>query len=180
LGAVASALIGTLLLFQPLVQPVTWATSPPGFGKFSVEEVMHGVARSIVEAALIPHQAVMALDAIIRVWYRRLISKRKFLEWTTAQLSGWQTAGQARSFLLTISLVSLFSLGVGYAIWLLQPTSLYAAVPYLSLWFISPIIVWRLNLGTAPSPQSISSRSVGAAHKPHKHRFVDAFSTRGL
>lgn len=154
-GTVASVLTGILLLFQPLLHPVTWATSPLGFGKFSLDEVMHGVARSIVEASLIPYQAGLAVDAIIRVWYRRLFSKRNFLEWTTAQMSEWQTAGQVNSFLLTISLVSLFSLGVGYALWLLQPNSLFVAVPYLLLWFISPIIVWKFVRGTAPSPQSM-------------------------
>jgi cyclic beta-1,2-glucan synthetase len=144
-GALASILAGFLILFLPLVQPVTWFTTPGGVGIFTLSELWHSVMRSVADAALIPHQAGLALDAILRVWYRRLISRKGFLEWTTVQMSGWKAASQMRSFLLTQVLVSILSFAIGLALWLFQPRSLIAAAPFLSLWFVSPLIVWRLN-----------------------------------
>jgi cyclic beta-1,2-glucan synthetase len=43
--------------------------------------------RAIVKAAFLPHQAYLSADAIVRVLYRLLISKRHLLEWQTAEVS---------------------------------------------------------------------------------------------
>ncbi len=159
LGAVSSLLVGSLMLFQPLVQPVTWATTQPGTATFTLQELWRGVRRSLVEASLIPHQAGVAIDAITRVWYRRLISRRRFLEWTTAQMTGWRATDQARSISITLGIVSLFSSAVGVLLWKIQPMSLYAAVPFLALWFFSPWVGWRLNQGPrSEKPQLQVSR----------------------
>jgi cyclic beta-1,2-glucan synthetase len=117
----------------------------------------HSVMRSIADAALIPHQAGLALDAILRVWYRRLISRRGFLEWTTAQMSGWNAAGQMASFLLTQVLVSILTFAIGLVLWWFQPQSLLPAAPFLFLWFVSPLIVWRLNSVPRRDPLSRST-----------------------
>ncbi len=161
LGAVSSLLVGGLMLFQPLVQQVTWATTSPGSTNFTLPEVWHGIQRSVVEAALIPHQAGVALDAIFRVWYRRLVSHRCFLEWTTAQITDWRTTDQARSYSITLSIISVFSTAVGVLLWQIRPTSLYAAIPFLVLWFVSPWVVWRLNQGPdrETTQQQVSRRT---------------------
>jgi len=161
LGGVSTLLVGGLMLFQPLVQPVTWMTTSPGSANFTLQEVWHGVRRSLVEAALIPHQTGVALDAILRVWYRRLVSHHHFLEWTTAQMTGWRTTDRARSFSNTLGVVSLFSIAVGILVWQVQPISLYAAVPFLMLWFFSPWIGWRLNQGPdrETTQQQVSRRT---------------------
>ena len=95
---------------------------------------------------MIPHQAGLALDAIIRVWYRRLVSRKGLLEWTTVQMAQWQKERKSLAFLMQMGWVSLVALGLGIALWLAQPDSLSAAAPYLVLWFFSPIIAWRLNV----------------------------------
>jgi cyclic beta-1,2-glucan synthetase len=40
--------------------------------------------RAIVMIAFLPHQAWISVDAIVRVFYRRFVSRRNLLEWTTA------------------------------------------------------------------------------------------------
>ncbi len=40
--------------------------------------------RAVVMIALLPHQAWLSVDAIVRVFYRRSVSHRKLLEWQTA------------------------------------------------------------------------------------------------
>ena len=69
--------------------PITLATSAPTAAQVSWRDVAHDLLRSIVEAALLPHQTVLAADAIMRVAYRRWVSRRKLLEWTTAQMARW-------------------------------------------------------------------------------------------
>ncbi len=74
---ISTLVVAVQLLFQPLAQPFTWATTRQGLKGFSFSKVAHDLLRTIVEAALLPHQAWLALDAILRVWYRRLISRRR-------------------------------------------------------------------------------------------------------
>ena len=153
LGTAAGMLIALLLIFSPLARFLTWVTTAPGSGKVSWRELGHGISRSIVGAALMPHQAILAMDAIVRVWYRRLISKRKLLEWTPAQIAKWKTRGRAPSFLARMSLISLFSLGIGIAVGRREPAELHIAAPFLALWLVSPLIVWRLCVKPRRKPQ---------------------------
>jgi cyclic beta-1,2-glucan synthetase len=49
------------------------------------------ILRVVASAALIPYQAWISLDAIARVFYRRTVSRRKLLEWETAQAVHWRS-----------------------------------------------------------------------------------------
>ena len=106
----------------------------------------HDLLRTVADAALLPHQAGLALDAILRVWYRRLISHRGLLEWTSAQVTDGRAPGQLRGFVISMGLASIFSGIVGWAVQRWMPSSLAMAGPWLVLWFLSPLIGWLLNL----------------------------------
>ena len=120
---------------------------PAGVGKsFSLSKVAHDLLRVLVEAALLPYQAWLALDAILRVWYRRLISHRGLLEWTSAQAKpgrGQRSTAPVPAFHGPGEPVQR-DRGVGGAVpeagrvwrW---------PVPGSFLWFLSPLIGWLLN-----------------------------------
>jgi cyclic beta-1,2-glucan synthetase len=137
---VAGLFIGALILFQPLTQPVTWATSRAGWRKISLRALGRGLLRSVVEAALLPYRAGMAVDAIVRVAHRRWVSGRHLLEWRTAQMTGWEATGRIRSFSMHMSIISLFSLLVLLAVWWLHPEDLLVAAPFIILWISSPAL----------------------------------------
>ena len=90
----------------------------------------------------------MALDAIARVGYRRLISRRDLLQWT-AQATHWSAARRQPLFVASLALGSLFSVIAGVAIWRFMPASLPQAAPWLLLWLLSPLLGWLLNLRPA-------------------------------
>ncbi|WP_237754247.1 GH36-type glycosyl hydrolase domain-containing protein [Geobacter sp. OR-1] len=148
IGGIATLVVGMQLLFHPLAQPFTMATTHKGLKYFDLSKVMHDLLRAIADAALLPHQAAVALDAIGRVWYRRMISRRNLLEWT-AQATHWSASKRQPLFVATLALGSIFSGIVGYAIWRVMPASLLQAAPWLVLWFLSPLLGWRLNLRPA-------------------------------
>lgn len=89
IGWIAALLVALQLLSQPLAQPFTLATTRRGWQGFSFSKVGHDLRRAVVDAALIPHQAGLARDAILRVGYRRLLSHRRLLQWTSAQAGLW-------------------------------------------------------------------------------------------
>ena len=145
LGGLASLVVGMQLLFHPLAQPLTMATTRKGLKYFDPAKVLHDLLRAATDAALLPHQAAVSLDAIVRVWYRRAISGRGLLEWS-AQATPWRGSHHQALFVAGLALSSLFSLAVGGAIWTLMPGSLTQALPWLVLWLCSPLLGWLLNL----------------------------------
>ncbi|MFA7404075.1 MAG: hypothetical protein WC007_08775, partial [Pelobacteraceae bacterium] len=145
IGAMATLVVGMQLLFHPLAQPFTMATTRKGLKYFSPSKLLHDLLRATTDAALLPHQTAVTLDAIARVWYRRVISQRNLLEWT-AQATHWSASRKQPLFVASLALGSIFSVAVGLAIWRVMPSSLPLASPWLVLWFLSPLLGWLLNL----------------------------------
>jgi len=144
-GWVATLVVATQLFFHSLMQPFTWVTTRHGLKGVSMAKVVHDLLRVVVEAALLPYQAWLSLDAIARVGYRRCISHRGLLEWTSAQAMHGKAQAKVPRFVLSMGLVSVFSGLVGCAVAYGRPASLGAAGPWLMLWFLSPMIGWLLN-----------------------------------
>jgi cyclic beta-1,2-glucan synthetase len=141
----AMVLIAVMLLFQPLSQPITWLTSISGLRTFSTKLIGRDILRALTEATLLPQKAALALDAILRVGYRRLISKRRLLEWTTSQMAQWRSQERRRLYLVQMGLISLFSLILLTVIYTFHISLWTYIVPWLLLWVSTPIVGWLLN-----------------------------------
>ncbi|HLE05317.1 MAG TPA: glycosyltransferase family 2 protein, partial [Anaerolineales bacterium] len=102
----AGVLVAGMLFFQPVAQPLTWATSAQSLRSLSLRQIGHDLVRAIAEASLLPHQAGLALDAVLRVWYRRLVSKRGLLEWTSASMAQYASAADQPLFILHSAAIS--------------------------------------------------------------------------
>lgn len=85
------------------------------------------------------HQAYIQTDAIIRVLYRQLVSKKKLLEWSTAaqvenqasdSLPFWQTSWPLQLMLVAVSILIL----------LRQPNDFVAWPMLITLWMSYPIV----------------------------------------
>ncbi|MCJ7734878.1 MAG: hypothetical protein MUP11_10045, partial [Anaerolineales bacterium] len=146
-----AGLIASVIFFQSLAGPLTWATSSQGLKSFSFRQIRHDLTRALAEAALLLHQAGLALDAITRVFYRRLISRRGLLEWTTAQMTEWGTRKNKNIFQYNFWLISLLSLALGISLFQLSPENLFYALPWLAMWFSSPLVGWLFS--KKPSPR---------------------------
>ena len=109
----------------------------------SVKEVL---LRFIFGLAVLPYEAYRFTDAIVRTNWRMFVSGKKLLEWTPSATASRQSKdtiwfiyrkmwiGPALSFLCLI----LFSYN--------NLPALLVSSPILILWFISPLIAWRLSL----------------------------------
>jgi len=144
-GWIASGLVAAQLFFHPLVQPLSWATTRQGMKGVSFSKVAHDLLRVGVEVAMLPCQAWLAMDAISRVWYRRHISRRNLLEWTSAQTVHKGGRAKVPMFLLLMGLASLFSGLAGWAVAYGRPASMGVAAPWLLFWFLSPLVAWLLS-----------------------------------
>ena len=144
-AAVASLLIALLLLYQPLTEPVTWATTASKSRVLNLKGFSKDLSRSIVEIGLLLYQAALALDAITRVLYRRIVSHKNFLEWTTAQVASRSAGGGSKSFRSQMRMVFLTGVILAALVTIAAPRSLLFALPFLMLWFVSPALGYWLN-----------------------------------
>ena len=150
---ISTLVVVAQLLFQTLAQPFTSATTRQGLRRLSLSKLAHDLLRTLVEASLIPHQAWLAVNAVLRVWYRRAVSHRHLLEWTSAGVTRWSALTRRPVFLLSMGLVSLLAAIAAGAVYRWAPANLVLAGPWLALWFLSPLVGWLLNLGPRTRPQ---------------------------
>jgi len=114
------------------------------------------LARALVAMALLPHQAWVAADAIVRVAYRRHASHRRLLEWQTAELTGAQARHRTNSTLRQL----LWIAGVSSVllIVLLVDGRLDPIASFLALWMAAPALVnWLDRQLIAPGRQYVTS-----------------------
>jgi len=149
-GTLASVLVGLLALFDPLARIVTALTTLKGPRSVPLHDLARAVARAAANMSLLPHQAALALDAVARVLYRRLVSRKHLLEWTTAAQAASWTGDRTSGFVVGTAVASLLSLVLTVMLWRSDPVSLVPAVVFVGLWFVSPVLAWRLNKPPAP------------------------------
>jgi cyclic beta-1,2-glucan synthetase len=104
-------------------------------------------ARVGLTLALLPHQAMVTGDAIVRAVWRVYVSRRGLLQWTSAAHSAGaigDTVGlpvALRHMAGAVAVAAAVTLGlVAFA-----PTSLPAALPLLVAWLLAPWIVARTS-----------------------------------
>src|SRR5205814_8955805 len=122
------------LLFHP----------PPPGTRFWREPRDH-LLRSLFEVIFLPDYASMALDAIARVAYRRIISHRLLLEWETAQDAHQRAKNRQWQFVLgRVWIPAVCVLLFVGAAW--RGTSATVAVaPFLFLWALFPVALILIN-----------------------------------
>ncbi len=145
-GWIATCVVAIQLFFHALAQPFTWATTPSGFKGASITKLTHDLLRVVAEAALLPYEGWISLDAIARVFYRRHVSHRRLLQWISAQTKHGDVRAKVPMLLLSICLASLYSVVVGWGVQRWGASTLFLAAPWLVLWFFSPVVGWILIL----------------------------------
>ncbi len=107
---------------------------------YSFQEFKTGLAQVFVSFVLLPHTAWTSIDAIVRVLYRMLISRKRLLEWTTAAQAKASASldlkGFARSMRGSLILTACGSI----LILLIQPDFFGFTLPAIALWLACPLL----------------------------------------
>lgn len=113
-------------------------------------ETTNDFLRAGINFALLPYQACNSLDALLRVVYRRLISHRHLLEWSTFN---HKSNGQGHTqFILKLTALSFSLLFLLIAVLVLNPIAFSFALPVVILWMFSPVIISVLDKQIALQP----------------------------
>lgn len=175
-SAVAPALLGLLLLgWGVLPQPALWTAAvlavllaptllglaqdllrAPGVAGLRAQVLLALAAagRQLAQAGmalvLLPHEAASSADAVLRTHWRLHVSRRRLLEWQASADVGRRQAstplaalGDTARRLAVGPLLAVLTLEA-LAAW--RPEAAALAQPVLWLWFVSPLVVWWMDL----------------------------------
>ncbi|HEY2001519.1 MAG TPA: glycosyl transferase, partial [Acidobacteriaceae bacterium] len=165
-GPLYWTVVTLVLLFAPslvsLVFSVGRAWASPQKGE--VQEAFVGFGQNLtitlINLAFLPHQMLMALDAIIRSLVRRFITGQRLLEWETAAQAE-STGGKTTPVDRYLQATPLFTIGIALLIAVVHKQSLLVATPLLVLWLFESAITAWLN---AP-PQDDRQRLTAKQHE---------------
>ncbi|HET9406120.1 MAG TPA: glucoamylase family protein [Candidatus Sulfotelmatobacter sp.] len=144
----------------------------------AVNSFYSGNFTGLLTLVFLAHQMFLSLDAMVRALVRRLLTRERLLEWETAEQA---EMGRERRTPLDryLDLMPLLALAVGGVIWLVRPSSLYAAVPILLLWACSKGVSLWLNESPIASGNEFPRKDVQFMRKCalHTWRYFAEFST---
>ena len=105
---------------------------------------------------VLAHQAYLQTHAIVLTFFRKLISKKKLLEWETADQTEKGSAHDLRAFFRFMWPAELIALGIAMSIAFIRPGAFVFGVFFLVLWALSPLIAYWVSRDLPRKTESLS------------------------
>ncbi len=108
------------------------------------------IARATFELAMLPHRAWVATDAILRALWRVSVSRKRLLEWETADDAARRLGSTRAGFVHRMWPSSVLSAGLLVVATVQYPSRAWATVPIGVAWALAPLLAWRVSKPTPP------------------------------
>lgn len=139
-----------LLIFFPALAQLAFALGRAVIGdqRGQINEAISGFRRAVlvgmVRLVFLPHETLLAFDAIVRSLVRRFITGERLLEWETAAQEELQASTRARvDWYLAFTPLVAISLAVLILFFAARHSAILCAAPILFLWALAnPVTIW--------------------------------------
>ncbi len=140
-------------------------------------DVRTNTAQVFLSALLLPHQAYLMSDAILRTIYRKLISRKKLLEWVTAADAERSARNDLSSMLRFMWPAELLTLLVVALTLIVHPAALPVAGAVGLTWITAPLIAWWLSKPRRKERKLLNAEDTKLARTIARRtwRFFEAF-----
>jgi len=147
-----------------------------------IEDLRRDLARGLLTVAVLPHQAYLMTDAILRALWRMTVSRRDLLEWETAAEAERRLGTTApAAFWRRMWPGSAIALASGAAIVVVAGSTapIVPALPLLALWFAAPVAAWLASRPTEVEAPQLTPADVAAMRRTARKtwRFFETFVT---
>jgi len=132
-GSVLLWTLGTLaLFFAPLAPSITRGGRRRG----------ENLGRGALAVVFLVYEACVVADAVVRVFVRKTITRKHFLQWTSAAHTAIRIAARSPRELYWKTMISspLLATAIAALVTWMRPSALAAAAPLLIIWFLAPEI----------------------------------------
>jgi cyclic beta-1,2-glucan synthetase len=109
------------------------------------EALYASTANIFLQLTFLAHQTLVSLDAVIRAFVRRTITRRGLLEWETAAEAEQRNKVRKTPVDVYLNWVPLLAIAIGLFVWLIRPDAFWSAFPILVLWASSKLVALWLN-----------------------------------
>ncbi len=116
------------------------------------------IARTFFRFAFLADEAFLTIDAIIRTFYRKFISRKRLLEWVTAAQSEQSSAKNLSGYYSFMATSPIIAAVIFVLILTFNPKNLLIAAPFLIAWAFAPSIAFRLSF-----PQNVEKIELNSA-----------------
>ena len=103
------------------------------------------ILQFLFSISILPYQAAKYTDAILRTNWRMIVSRKHLLEWTTSANAAQSNSNDFWSVFRNMWIAPFVAVACTIALYN-APAALSIAMPILLLWFIAPLVVWRLSM----------------------------------
>jgi len=160
-----SSLVWTTLAFSLFILEVIFgilsslrARRAEQFPETTTRPVRQAVLRSLFQIIFLPHEALIAIDAIATTLVRLAITRKRLLQWVpaahTIHMFGKdlrvQVAWQKMFF------ASLFTLFLTFTLMIMNPFDMWLAFPFLLAWVLSPYFAARISRPIPYVPEKLA------------------------
>ncbi len=135
----------------------------------ALQPIGHTFVRWILSISFLIYDASISVDAILTTFYRRVVSHKNLLRWTTAAQTARPFTIHRRSniawekmlfsalaaLVLTIAAPLISFLATGSV-----PSSLFAAAGILLLWLLAPLVVYRIDRPIVEDSEPLSKDEI--------------------
>ena len=108
------------------------------------------LSQALYQLAVLPAEALLHADAIVRTLWRRYVSRRRLLQWTASHVVEAQARRDFMGTLRNVWAAPVIALGVGAWLYAMASAALPVALPLLLLWLTAPLWVWALDRPATP------------------------------
>jgi cellobiose phosphorylase len=143
------------------------------------ETLARQLAQAILTVAFLPYDAVISLDAVMRTLWRLFFSRRRLLEWQTANEIESADDGTLHSFFAAMGCAPVLAVGAGALVFFLGIPASWLIFSFLALWIISPAIAWWISLPIEEKYVEFSTEQIFQLHKLARRtwNFFETFVT---
>ena len=132
------------------------------------------VALSII---FLPHQAYLMSDAIARTLYRKLISRKKLLQWVTAADAEKSGRHDLAGFFWSMLPAILLTLEAGALTLTVRPAAFPTMGTFVVLWILSPVVAYWVSTARTTERRVLSAADTQLARVVARRtwRFFETF-----
>ena len=140
-------------------------------------DIRTNTAQIGLSLTLLPHQAYLMVGAIVRTLYRKLISRRKLLQWVTAAQAESTARHNFSEFLWFMLPAEILVALSAVAVFLFRPAALGVMMPFGIIWAISPLVAYFVSRPITRSLRVMSAEDLRFARIVARRtwRFFESF-----
>jgi len=188
LFAPVSALIGTsmvmiVVLLPGLLSSVIEAASKPDNRDWLVHllltanSAIRPFTHAVLTLVLLPYDALICLDAILRSALRMAFTRRGLLVWQTPAYTKRNARRTLTGYWLEMRFAPIAATALLFVLWQTRSAEWFAWAPLLSIWLLSPLAAWWISqpLFSRAPDLSLAQRSFLRTSARRTWRYFDDF-----